>query len=320
MSVYFPDDAPVSQPPAASGSRPGSSVDIDAILGGALAGGYNSASQESVVKRSGWINPSPRSAEEARAMYSSSGRSLTPAALQYRQRKQKTSAMTDYNAEFFDRWRDPNFQTWLGSRMAALGVKDRSAEGAYQFWVTVGEKVSSPSGGRSPSGFDGTPEQYIEYMANGGRFVQLDEVEASIASGDMVLDPITGEAVDPFAAEQAANPIQTQTSKSFVTINPLAANAAVDDLSRALLGRMATEKEMARLRKAMNKYLAASPTITNTTVDSTDPDNIQTSTTTKDGASASDAQAAVEMRMRRSSEGQAFNAGKMFEDAFRMMG
>jgi hypothetical protein len=319
MANFEQTDPPMVEPPVgvSGGSR---AFDPAAVIASMdIGGAYNSATQENEVLRSGWIVRDPRSSRDARGIFSGLGKPLSPADVALRQRKQKTAALTEYNAEFFSRWADPNFQTWLTSRMAAMGVKDRSAEGAYSFWVTSGEKVSNASGGQSPSGFTGTPEQYIEYMANGGRFVTLDQVEADIAAGAMAIGP-DGVPVDPFATDVAQSPIQTTTQRNFATINPQAANAMVDDLSRALLGRMATEKEMKKLRGAMNKYLAKNPTVTKTITDSTNPDDVVMTTNTTDGASAADAQAAAEMKMRRSSEGQAFNAGKMFEDAFRMMG
>jgi hypothetical protein len=278
-----------------------------------LAGAVGDAKEELTVLRPGKgparnSNPGPYGL----------GRRLTPAEqANLRKPTKVTAPLSSYNAEFFTRWSNPNFQTWITSRMAALGVKDRSVENARNFWVAYGEQTS-----KAP-GFKGTPEQYIEYMANGGRYVQSSQVEADMANGAMAIDPATGLPVDGMSGvegEPWVNPIQKQTTVSRTTINAADANAAVDEFSRALLGRMATEKEMGRLRKVMGKYLSAHPDVRTEVRDATNPDDVRTTVNTKAGASAADAQKVVEMQMRRGSEGMAFNAGKMFEDALRMMG
>lgn len=228
--------------------------------------------------------------------------------------KPKRAVLDEYNAEFWDRWEDPNYQTWLLSRMVATGRAKPGTTGpqeAYAGWVQIGEEAA-----KAP-GWKGTPEQLLEFYAT-GKVASMDAIDKDMASGSLVTLP-DGSVADPNGVTQQ-NPIQTSRTVSTATINPLAANAAIDQLSQSLLGRMASDKELARYRKTMNKIMSSNPTVNSRTVDSTDPDNVQVTEHTKDGASAADAQSALQFKLQRGSEGMAFNVGKNFEQALRMMG
>lgn len=241
------------------------------------------------------------------ALESETGRRLPSSAFTYRKdtpAKDNTSTIDDFNAEFFEKWNTPEFQTWLTSRMVAMGERDTSTRSAYAFWVTMGEQTAKARGTQW------SPEQYIEFMANGGLYKGLDEIESEMAAGAPVLDE---------NGEPLINPIQTQTSVRYNDMNPLAANTAIDEMSMALLGRMATKAEMKRLRGVINGILKKNPDVATTTTDSSDPDNVTSTTTTDAGMSAGEAVEAVQMKMLRSSEGQAFNAGKLLEEAMRSL-
>lgn len=218
---------------------------------------------------------------------------------------ERTKPLTGFNAEFFERWSDPNFQTWLTSRMTALGAKDVSTQSAYTFWVNSGEQT------QKARGTQWTPEQYIEYMANGGRLRTVDEVNADIASGSALLG-VDGQSLTP-------SPITTQTSVSTANMNAKAAAAAIDQIAQGVFGRMASKAEMKRFSGAINKMLRENPTVVTSTRDETNPNDVKVTNSEKAGLSPSDATQVMEMRMRRSSEGMAFGAGKMIEDALRMM-
>ncbi len=271
-------------------------------------------------------------------------------------REPRYATMNEYLDEFRRKASDDNFMRWYVTRARAAGLlvtsrqvtlADLEAE-----WVKLGKVVQT-------TGWKGTPEEYLEYLAS-RKIPNAKDVAKAIKSGMPMTDPETGKAavgtsggarVDPDTGlplvdlSQASGelvpgedimgfdevygdaevpppppPNTTEKHVSRTTINPLAANAATDQMAQALLGRMATKKEMARYRAVMNGILKSNPTVSTVRRDATDPYNVKVTTTTKDGASAADAQAAAQMRMQRSSEGMAFNAGKMFEQALRMMG
>lgn len=121
------------------------------------------------------------------------------------------------------------------------------------------------------------------------------------------------------AAMTQANPITTYTNVSTTTMNKTQADAIADEVAMQVLGRMATKSEMARARRAMNKVMAANPTVSTQTTDSTDPNNVKSTQRTEAGVSAADAAAAYEQKLRRSSEGTAFTVGKGFEQALAML-
>jgi hypothetical protein len=230
-------------------------------------------------------------------------------------RPDKRAVLDDYNAEFWNRWEDPNYQTWLLSRLVATGRAKAGVTGpqeAYAGWVQIGEEAA-----KAP-GWKGTPEQLLEFYAT-GKVIDQTAIDKAMENGDLATMP-DGSIADPNGVAAAPNPIQTSRSVSTATINPLAANAAIDQLAQSLLGRMASDKELARYRKTMNKIMSSNPTVNTRTVDSTDPDNVQITEHTKDGASAADAQSALQFKLQRGSEGMAFNVGKNFEQALRMMG
>lgn len=231
----------------------------------------------------------------------------------------KTATVSSYQQEFIEKWQDPKFKSWFVSRAVAAGLVSNPATASiddyWTAWNAVGTKAASMPG------WSGTPEQLLEFMASGKQFGP-DSVKSAIAKGEALIDPLTGQPYGNASGVTAAavNPIQTSTSTSYASINPLAARSAINDLSKALLGRMATNAEIARYRKAMNGILKSHPTVTTTTTDATDPNNVKTSSSTKDGASATDAVNAMQDRVEQSSEGRAFGVGKAFEEALRMMG
>jgi hypothetical protein len=225
-----------------------------------------------------------------------------------------TVAASQYMQEFYEKWEDPNFQTWMMSRAIASGQvsgKDGTYQDYLNLWEAAGKAVASGNWAK-------TPEQYIEWIAS-GQSVTAREVAKAIASGEPILDA-NGLPILPGVGENApVNPITTHRSTSSATINREAAYAAADQLSMQLLGRMATKAEMRKARGVMNKLLAANPTVSTTTTDQTDPNNVVSTTDTTDGMSAEDAQAALAMKIRRSSEGTAYTVGTMFEDAMRIL-
>jgi len=116
-------------------------------------------------------------------------------------------------------------------------------------------------------------------------------------------------------AKNADVPVTTNTQVSTTTIDKAQADAYADQVAMSVLGRMATDAELKKARSAMNKMLAANPTVTTQTIDRTDPANVKTTSHTQAGTSAEDAAAAYQMKMRRSSEGTAFTVGKGIEGA-----
>jgi len=216
-------------------------------------------------------------------------------------------SIEDFEGEYAEKVEDPAFQRWLSDRAWSMGwptlIDSESglfdyATGA-RFWSWLGNLVAS-----NPTVAEGTtPEQYAD-------------ARYAAAGGDQARD-------DAYAAAtkvEEQNPITTLTQRSSTTIPGAVAEAGVDQLARALLGRMASDKELSRYRNTINKFLADNPSVSVTTRDATDPDNVKMTTETQQGASASDAFNVLEQRLSRGSEGRAFSVGKMLETAFLMAG
>jgi hypothetical protein len=278
--------------------------------GGSGGGSAAAADDDPLIPR--WVKPSNQRFtyyDPRTATYSKGGR-ISPGGL-------GSAPLSTYVQEFYDKWDDPNFQTWMMSRAIASGVNGKTATYGDYFdvWRTVGEAVAKGY-------WKGTPEQYLEWLASGQQVSPAD-VQKAIADGTPIFDkdgnPILPGVGGPGAPAEPVNPITNYRSTSSATINREAAYAAVDQLSQALLGRMATKAEMRKARGVMNRMLAANPTVTTRTVDQTDPNNIVETSHTTDGMSAADAQNALQMKIQRSSEGTAYTVGSMFEDAMRLL-
>lgn len=216
----------------------------------------------------------------------------------------------EFEAEYWEKAiKDPEKRLWLARRAIMLGFAkyDPTSEwmvsedaftrgGVYQMWKQAGEIVTL-----NPTLNQMTPEEYLDSMY--GRL-----------GGD------TGLSTALDAAKRAEpNPIQTTTQVSKYSMSTEQAASVADQVATAVLGRMASKDEMAKARRAMNRLMAANPTVSTTTTDSTDPDNVKVSTNTKAGVGPSDAAAAYEAKMKRSSEGMAFNVGKLMETAMSQM-
>lgn len=227
------------------------------------------------------------------------------------QREDKTvyepATVDDYSGEYWTKVNDEKFQLWMRQRASIFGVDLLDKDGKFdllkgaQVWAQFGTIVASNAQLRSTM----TPEQWadMQYQKSGGDAAFTAYQEALAAQG----------------AAAEVNPITTTTETAYTTMNKGAAEAQVDQLARALLGHLATESQLARYRGVINSFLKANPTVRTTTRDATDPDNVKITSKTKDGASAQDAVNMLEMKLRRGSEGMAFNAGKMIEDALAMM-
>lgn len=211
-----------------------------------------------------------------------------------------------YEAEYWEKAvKDPEKRLWLARRAIMLGFAkydpksqwlvsedDFTRGGVYQMWKQAGEIVQM-----NPTLNQMTPEEYLDSMY--GRF-----------GGDQGLDA-------KMAEERKAipDPIQTTTQVSRYSMSSEQAASVADKVAEAVLGRMASKSEMAKARKAMNALMAANPTVTTTVSDSTDPNNVKVTSNTKAGVGPGDAAEAYEMKMKRSSEGMAFNVGKLMESA-----
>lgn len=338
---------------------------------GSANGGSYSSSEEPMIRRRTTRTPRvPHGANAEGATKGRAGDSYTAAV-----------PLSEYDGEFFQRWQDPNFIRWFASRAIAAGMNKATDNTGdfFETWQKLGRDVANIPG------WQGTPEQFLEWKAS-GRLVDDSDLMDSVKAGDVMIDPKTGKATtskrgkdgnplagdplgmpgmsgsldglspiqsfptdgndDPLLSSEYTwqgspddsnagvgasvqgdlegmryvPPITSQTNVNTVTMSREAAYAAADQIAQALLGRMASNKEMAIARKAMNRVLAKNPTKTTTTRDATDPDNVHVSTHTSEGASPSDAADFYRMQVQRSSEGMAFNAGKMIEQAMRMMG
>lgn len=211
-----------------------------------------------------------------------------------------------YEAEYWEKAiKDPEKRLWLARRAIMLGFAQYDPKsdwlvsedaftrgGVYQMWKQAGEIVQM-----NPTLNSMTPEEYLDSMY--GRF-----------GGDQGLDA-------KMAEERKAipDPIQTTKQVSKYSMSTEQASAVADKVAEAVLGRMASKGEMAKARKAMNALMAANPTVTTTVSDSTDPNNVKVTSNTKAGVGPGDAADAYEMKMKRSSEGMAFNVGKLMESA-----
>lgn len=219
-----------------------------------------------------------------------------------------TKPYSQYSAEFQEKLlEDPiGFQKWLSSRAAAFNVdlidKDGNfdVKGGENFWSYIGGLVAMNPTLRSKM----MPETYADQ-----RYLQM--------GGDAAY-----EAYLQTKAVAKDNPIYTSTSSStsYNLMPDQAAEAAVDQLASSLLGRMASEKEMNRYRKQINAFLKANPSkSSSTTVSNSDTNTSDTTSTSKSGASPSDALAILEQKIKRGSEGMAFNAGQLIESAMSTM-
>lgn len=215
------------------------------------------------------------------------------------------STLDLYTAEYQKRIlddKDGAFKDWLSKRSAVLFGDDlRDKDGNFDFikgadsWGKFGYYTASNPYLQESM----TPEEYADKMYEQG-------------GGDTAYDAFAESKAKANAAE---NPIRTVKTVSTSTMNNSAAEAAVDDLARGLLGRMGGDKELARYRKQINAFLKANPTVTTEVQDATDPANVRVTNTRKEGASPTDAVNVLEMKMRRGSEGMAFNIGQMFDEA-----
>lgn len=215
-----------------------------------------------------------------------------------------------YEAEYWEQAiKDPAKRMWLAKRAIMLGFAkyDPKSEwlvsedaftkgGVYQMWKQAGDIVQM-----NPTLNQMTPEEYLDSMY--GRL-----------GGDQGLQ--TG--IDSAKAAEP-NPIQKTTQVSKYSMSSEQAAAIADQVATAALGRMASEGEMAKARKAMNRLMAANPTVSTTVSDATDPNNVKVSQSTKAGVGPDTAAQAYEMKMKRSSEGMAFNVGKLMETAMSQM-
>lgn len=220
---------------------------------------------------------------------------------------EKRATPDQYAAEYWTKaMKDPKKRQWLADRGLVLwsgitadpnspyGVATAEFQTSlYNMWKWAGDQVQL-----DPSLKDMTPEQLLDAL-----YQQ--------AGGDNALA----------VAKAEKNPITTTTARSVssATMSQAEANAIADQVAMATLGRMASDAEMKRARKAMNALMKANPTVSTTTTvsDQTDPNNpqINSTTHTQEGVSAQTAQAAYEQKLRRSSEGMAFGVGKLMEQA-----
>lgn len=215
--------------------------------------------------------------------------------------RDKPMPLESYYGEYAEKIQDSAFRDWLQKRATVLTGMDpedpRFLTTGYSLWKTAGDMVAAnPKLAKSMK-----PEAWLDQ-------------QYKLAGGDALYDSILAEATK---VEEKPNPITTQTHTQTYTITAAAAQAAIDDMSQALLGRMASGSELKRARAAMQKLLT--PTVTRTTTDATDPENVKMTSSTKAGVGPSEARSILQMRMQRGSEGMAFNAGKMFEAALAKM-
>lgn len=209
----------------------------------------------------------------------------------------RSSTLDDYLAEYAEKILDPQFRAWI-ARRAWLDVNDPDlAAKAYSTWQRAGQMVGANPTLRGSM----TPETWLDK-------------EYELAGGDKQYDALVAAQQKE---EEEPNPITTTTQTQTYRITGAQAKAIVDDLSQALLGRMASGDELQRARSAMQRLLT--PTQTTTVTDATDPENVQVTTDTQAGVGPGDAADILRRRMQRSSEGMAFSAGKMFEQALARM-
>lgn len=211
--------------------------------------------------------------------------------------------LSKYSGEYPEKLSDAAFRDWMTRRATVLKGMDPTEAGrgllsqGFDLWNLAGQMVAmNPVLQRTLK-----PEEWLEQ-----RYIE--------AGGDAMYEKFAAEAAKS-AAERS--PITTTTSTQTYRITAAQAQGIADEMSRNLLGRMASDAELKKARGAMQKLLTA--TVQTSTTDATDPANVRVTTSVKAGVQPQDAAAILEMRMRRSSEGMAFSAGKMFEDALAKM-
>lgn len=218
------------------------------------------------------------------------------------------SSLDAFSAEYQKRVledKDGTFKDWLSRRASVFGIDVFDKDGKFDVfkgadaWNTFGQYTATNPNLQKNL----TPEEYADQM-----YEQY--------GGDGAYDAFVAAKAE---ANKAENPIQTRRTVTTSTMNNAAAEAAVDDLARGLLGRMGNDKELARYRKQINSFLKANPTVSTEVQDATDPANVKVTNTRKEGASPTDAVNVLEMKMRRGSEGMAFNIGQMFDAALAKM-
>jgi hypothetical protein len=217
-----------------------------------------------------------------------------------------TATLDEYNGEFWDRWKNPSFRAWLQSRaMAAQGLKTApSTEDSYTFWVQYGEKAAAAVG------WKGTPEQYLEFMANGGTLATAKQVEADMKAGKLLVDPVTGLPIDPATGlvEPDKGPV-TSTSTSYDSISLSQAAAAADQALSAALGRNASASEKKLFRSKLQGALNKNPNVTKTVSDSNADGTSNTSVThTKGGIDAGQVSSDIAESARFTAERKRFQA------------
>jgi hypothetical protein len=224
-----------------------------------------------------------------------------------RQVQEKVSE-NDYEAEYWTNVvKNPVLRKWWAERAVAMGLaaydptapdyvaeKEFSTTGGaiYQMWNLWGQNAML-----NPTVNTRTPEELLNayYNSMGGSAA----FEAAKAAA---------EAATP-------SPIQTTKQISTYTMSKAQADAIADSIATQVLGHMASDEEMKKARSAMNGMLKANPTVTTTTSDNTDVNNQVITQHTKAGVTPDTAAQAYEMKLQRSSEGMAFNVGKLMEDA-----
>lgn len=291
-----PDPSPT---PSATAFEPSADWQAGWALGQVLGGTSVAATEGPTVLRP-WTYPAVTAIPKRRA---------------YEPERRGTKAVTvdEFAVEYTKKVQDPAFREWEQQRAWALGygtlidptTKSFDVAKGQAFWGYLGSLV-----GQNPAVAEKmTPEQYADlaFYKAGGTDAYEEHRKAQ-------------EEIDQ--QEEERNPISTSTSTStnYVRVTPEAAEAAVDQLARSLLGRMASDTELARYRKQINAFLKANPSVSkSTTVSNSDTQTSETTTTSHTGASASDAYNALQMRISRGSEGRAYEVGKMFEEALSKM-
>jgi hypothetical protein len=211
----------------------------------------------------------------------------------------RPAPLSEYEGEYAQKALDEDFRTWMEKRAVVVGKVNPEDPN----WVTAIPAVWSNAGklvGSNPYlAARMTPEQWLDeqYELNGGD-----------AAYNAIMEK----------AKAAQNPIKTTTTTQTYQVTAEQAQATLDNLSQALLGRMASDAELKKARAIMQSMLT--PTTTTMVTDSTDPSNVTQTQSTEAGVGPDEAAAQMQMDMQRSSEGMAFGAGKMFIEALRGIG
>ena len=222
-----------------------------------------------------------------------------PSTSNYRLTGGSQSTIDQYLGEYGQKISDPSFRDWITRRAAVLGgvsdpTKIDPINMGLDWWQLAGTMVASnPQLQKSM-----TPEQWLDNQYR-------------LMGGDQAYQTLLDD------AEAANNPISTNTQTTNYTINRVQAQAMIDSMSQSLLGRMASDSELKKARAAVQKLLT--PTVATTTTDNTDPSNSVTTQSVKSGIGPDEARDLLAMRMRRGSEGMAFNVGSLFESAMKRM-